>query len=212
MLDLRTYTRKELLEIYKTDRLDCIKAKIKRRGYEYTTNGRGDSLTLTITKCPPRFREFCIEKLGFAPQTDFKKLKAFMTRLLLDDEFRRLPYVGMEKELENDTYISAQTIGKCARYLENENITGRGDWIYYAIKNNKTKYCSEITREEYKEAWCIYFDNIEEEYSERFGLMCHSIGGYPFKKEEILLNAFKSDVIDELIKILEEEKQIDESK
>ena len=73
MLDIRTYTREELITIFKTNRLDSIKAKLKRQGYEFETSGRAETATVTITKQPLRFRRFCIDELGFAPQTDFKK-------------------------------------------------------------------------------------------------------------------------------------------
>lgn len=210
MLDLRTYERNELIEIFNTERIDYIQKKIKGYGYKFDTEGRGKTFKLTITECPPRFREFCIEKLGFAPQTDFKKLKAFLSKLLLDEEFRRLPYVGMAREMAEEQGMCAQTVGKCARYLEQENIIGRGDWIYYAIKNNKDMYCEEITKKQYNKAWKIYFDNMDYAYCDRYGMMCDSVGGHPHKTEEILLNAFESEIIDELIEILEKEKDYDD--
>ena len=95
MLDLRQYTRQELIDLFKTKRLDSIKDKIKRYGYKYTTDGRGDSFTLTITELPPRFRNFCIDELHFAPQTDFLKLKKFLYRFMFDEDFRHMPNKGM---------------------------------------------------------------------------------------------------------------------
>ena len=41
MLELKQYTRQELISIYKTDRLDAIKKKVTREGYKYTNLGRG---------------------------------------------------------------------------------------------------------------------------------------------------------------------------
>ena len=41
MLELRDYSRAELIELYGTDRLDAIKAKVKRQGYTYENVGRG---------------------------------------------------------------------------------------------------------------------------------------------------------------------------
>ena len=57
------------------------------------------------------------------------------------------------------------------------------------------------------EATGIYYDNIDFDYCDRHGMMCWSIGGYPFKKEEILLNAIESERIDELEKILKQENE-----
>lgn len=207
MLDLHQYNRQELIAIFKTERIDSIEAKLKRYGYKFQKQGRGKTYTLTITECPYRFREFCIEKLGFAPQTDFKKLKAYLSNFILDKQFRRLTFVEMERELKKDTYVSAQTIGRWTKHLFNENIIGYGDWIYYSIDTTKKCKSKEITKKEYNTAWKIYYDNIDFDYCDRYGMMCWSIGGYPFKKEEILLNAIESERIDELEKILKQENE-----
>ena len=87
MLDLQRYTRQELIDIFKTQRLDSIKDKLKRKGYKFTTDGRGDSFTLTITELPLRFRNFCTDELKFAPQTDFVKLKRIYIVLYLMKTF-----------------------------------------------------------------------------------------------------------------------------
>ena len=87
MLDLQRYTRQELIDIFKTQRLDSIKDKLKRKGYKFTTDGRGDSFTLTITELPLRFHNFCTDELNFAPQTDFVKLKRIYIVLYLMKTF-----------------------------------------------------------------------------------------------------------------------------
>ena len=83
MLDMRTYTREELVELYHTDRIDSIKSKLNRQGYTYSACGRGQTFTLTISGLPPRFKTFCMEQLGFAPQTDFERLKVFLYNFFL---------------------------------------------------------------------------------------------------------------------------------
>ena len=52
MLEKRIYTRQELIEIYKTQRLDAIKNKVKREGYSYIDSGRGASYTMQIVEIP----------------------------------------------------------------------------------------------------------------------------------------------------------------
>lgn len=101
MLDLRQYTRQELIDLFKTQRLDSIKAKLQRNGYKYTTQGRGKEFTLTITELPLRFRNFCIDELHFAPQTDFVKLKNFLYRFMFDEDFRHMPIDINYKEHDN---------------------------------------------------------------------------------------------------------------
>lgn len=210
MLDLREYTRQELIELFHTERLDSIKAKLKRQGYSYTTNGRGKTFTLTITEQPLRFRNFCMEQLHFAPQTDFKRLKRFLYQFMFDEEFRQLPNVGMKEAIPHDTYVSEQTISRWITQLYKENIIGYGDYIYYAIVRNNEEYCREITKEEYTEAWRIYWEYNEFGYTLALNTMCHSIGGYPYKKEKIIFNAFESERIKQLEKILREEINVDE--
>ena len=77
MLNIQSYNQKELIEIFGTDRMDSIRRKLDSEGYQYTVSGLGNTYKLTVTELPFRFRSFCIEKLGFAPQTDFEKLKVF---------------------------------------------------------------------------------------------------------------------------------------
>ena len=118
MLNIGTYTRQELQELFQTDRIDYIKSKLKRQGYIYTTCGRGKTFTLTIVGTPPRFRNFCIEHLGFAPQTDFVRLKIFLYKLFFDKEFRKLPYYAMVLLLENEMSIPYQTLSHWLSILE----------------------------------------------------------------------------------------------
>ena len=49
MLELKEYTREELIAIYKTTRLDAIKNKVTREGYKYTSCGRGKDYKMVIT-------------------------------------------------------------------------------------------------------------------------------------------------------------------
>lgn len=97
----------------------------------------------------------------------------------------------MGKELEKEKYVNAQTIGKYIYHLEQKNIIGRGDWIYFAINNNNGNYCKEITQKEYNKAWEMYFNYMDFEYCDRYGMMCHSIGGHPYK--EVCNGLYKVD-------------------
>ena len=110
MLDLREYSRQELIDLYHTERLDSIKGKIQRQGYKFTTSGRGKTFTLTVTERPLRFRNFCIEQLHFAPQTDFKRLKKFLYQFMFNEEFRRLPFVTMKEYMIGTMEVTQQTI------------------------------------------------------------------------------------------------------
>ena len=52
MLEIRNYSRQELIELYKTERLDYIKKKIKKEGYAFNDCGRGKNYIMKITALP----------------------------------------------------------------------------------------------------------------------------------------------------------------
>lgn len=214
MLDLREYTRQELIELFHTERLDSIKAKLKRQGYKYTTSGRGKTFSLTITELPLRFRNFCIEQLHFAPQTDFVRLKKFLYQFMFDEEFRKLPFVTMKETMIGTMEITNQTISRWIKRLYDENIVADGEMIYYSI-NKVTGLYRRITEEEHKEAWKRYWEVRNDENGEPTGQyhlatleMYDCIGGFPYKKADIIFNAFETERIDTLKEILKQEIDI----
>lgn len=209
MLNTRIYTRKELTDIFKTDRLDSIRAKLTRQGYEFITSGRADNATIEITKRPLRFRRYCIDELGFAPQTDFKKLKKFLYKYMFDEGFRQLPHNGMKDIMVRETIISNPTITKYVRKLYSNNMIGYGDSNYYSINKELGTYTL-ITEKQYKEAWKTYWEYRDGGYSLAFVEMCNHVNGYPFKNDKVIFNAFEMGKIAELEQILLEEYEEDE--
>lgn len=210
MLDTKTYTRQELIDIFKTDRLDSIKGKIKRRGYTYTTSGRGDTFTLTITGLPPRFREFCIERLGFAPNTDFERLKIFLYYFFFDEEFRQLPVGAMAWAIEKEMYITYQTFSRWIHKLIDKGIICRStiEFNYYACNSNQMPI--RITKELYREAWKAYWGEREYGYCHSMSNMMRVAGGKAHKFGVILDNGFAEDTIIELKEILIKEIGVNE--
>ena len=209
MLDMRTYTREELKEIFHTDRIDSIKSKLNRQGYTYSTNGRGQELTLTITGLPPRFKTFCIEQLGFAPQTDFERLKVFLYHFFFDDDYRQLPIVTMARILTNEFYISYQTLSNWIDKLEKSNLIHRSfaEFNYYAFGKDESGNPIEIpiTEKLYKKAWNEYWKGNEYSYCEALACMNEVVKGTPKKFGVIDLNAFEESITEELKEILQEE-------
>ena len=216
MLDLQTYSRQELIDLFKTQRIDSIKAKLQRKGYKYTTTGRGEAFTLTITELPLRFRNFCIDELHFAPQTDFVKLKKFLYRFMFDEDFRHMPNKGMARLMMDDIKISNQTISKYILKLYQENIIGFSkEGLYYSIDINYKEhdnYCRRITAEEYKKAWEIYWKTKEENGNDSVSAyfdMCSYIDGHPHRKAIVMFNAIEKEKIETLKEILQEEINIE---
>ena len=209
MLDMRTYTREELKEIFHTDRIDSIKSKLNRQGYTYTTSGRGQDFTLTISGLPPRFRNFCIEQLGFAPQTDFERLKVFLYRFFFDDEYRQLPIVTMARLLKDEFYISYQTLSNWIDKLEKANLIHRSfaEFNYFAFGKDESGNQLEfpITEKLYKKAWSEYWKGNEYSYCEALACMNEVIKGTPKKFGVIDLNAFEEPTLEVLKDILRKE-------
>ena len=185
MLEKRKYTRQELIDLFKTSRLDAIKNKIRRAGYLFTESGRGESYTLEITELPEadQFKQYCIEVLGFDPRSDFQKLKTFLFFFLENEDFMTLQYNEMEQIIqEHGGSVSAATISK---YFKQLSAIGWADqepfeYVYFLYdgSSGKTKY---ITREEYcsinkefrqlikkeKLSWSEAHSRIKEKYGNK---------------------------------------------
>lgn len=161
MLEKRKYTRQELIDLYKTSRLDAIKAKIRRAGYLFTEEGRGASYTLEITDLPKedQFKQYCIEVLGFSSQTDFQKLKTFLFFFLENEEFMTLQYNEMEQIIkDHGGSVSATTISNYFKQLSAIGWTDQEPFAYvYFLHDSSSGKPKYISREEYclinKEFW-----------------------------------------------------------
>ena len=202
MLLCRTYTRKELEQLFATNRLDAIKRKLNSDGYTYETSGRGKDFTLTVTACKSLCKVFCKEELGFSPQTDFEKLKGFLSRLLCDAEFAKLPFAAMERECG----IASETLSKWIKHLCNQNLItlAFGDFIYYSSRRceKDTFETVEITEEQYKDAWKAYWEGREDGYFLSINRMYNTIQGTPHKRGKLIENAFERERLDKLKELL----------
>ena len=208
MLNITTYSRQDLIELFNTDRLDNIKRSLSRLGYEYTTSGRGKELKVTITQTPNAFKMFCINELGIPPQSDFVLLRTFFYYFFCDDEFKQLPIAQMAKVLEQEGQpICRQTISKWIEYLSQKeiiNISTDNYKYYVSFSTGLNNYVEEIGQEEYKKAWRKYWSvrNGGGTYAEAFNAMCRVNGGTVFKKPQIEENAFYASTINNLIDLL----------
>lgn len=211
MLELKTYTRAELVEIFKTERLDSIKDKLKRHGYEYVLSGRAERVTLTVTKKPSPFRDYCIKELGFAPQTHFHKLQPFLYRFAFGEDFRQLPMTEMARQMKDEISICDDTINSYIQQLIANDIVYRDEsnFNYYVISTdrNGNKTTKRIDKETYNKAWAIYRDEKAKGNKEAYKIACASVGGNLHKNGVMLENAFGKQKFDELKKILKEEKE-----
>ena len=209
MLELRKYTYAELSAYLRANRNQTIERKLERYGIEFSGDGYGNAKTYTITAIPYPFKVFCVFDLNFPPQTDFVKLRDFLFYLLGDEVFCGLPMEVMEEYLRMGGHgASRQTISNYIRRLEdNELIHLGGEYVYYRVyKEFGVQTHQTITREEYCEAWKIYFDCKARHYDSRASYSCmyNKFGGVPRKQRKIEGNAFHADELNTLEKMVME--------
>lgn len=162
ILEMREYKREELLTMFNTTRLDAIKHKIQRAGYNYTESGRGKSYTMTVTAEPPPlqvFSEYCQKELHFAPQTDYEKLSEFLYYFLTIPNFPSLQYNEMIESLEaHGVFISRPTLKKyCDVLLDADFYSYSYNDYVYSVFDVELQHNRYITEEEYTSFWREYF-------------------------------------------------------
>ena len=211
MLEKRVYTRAELVDQFKTSRLDAIKNRIQRAGYIYAETGRGAGYTLEILDLPKgeEFKRYCIDVLGYDPRTDFVKLKAFLYHFLADDEFMTLQHNEMSRIIEENTgiRISPATISNYFDQLKARGWSDHGafDYVCY-IYDNDLKQNRYISREEYcaiyREFYAIVrrnngnFQIAETRIKEKYG-------NKPKKRPREMKSAFFNKEYSDLWEIIE---------
>jgi hypothetical protein len=158
MLELRDYSKAELVEIFGTEDAQGLKRKLQRYGIKFQTTGRGQNLTFTITETADPFNVFCIDELGYDGRTDFVKLRNFLYCFLNDDEFRAMPDEVKEQRMkESGKPMCRQTIAGYIAKLDAQNLIDRnsGEYIYYFAYKDTQRIA---TRQEYSEAWKEYWE------------------------------------------------------
>ena len=210
-LEKRVYSRAELVDLFKTDRLDAIQAKIKRAGYTYTSSGRGNTYTLEIQDLPmvDPFKKFCIETLGYDQRTDFQKLKVFLYYFLADDEFMTLQHNEMSRIIEADTgiRISPATI---SNYFDQIKARGWSDhcpseYVCYIYDKNlsENKY---ISREEYCAIYRKFYAIVRKnkgDFEKAEAWIKENYGNKPKKRPREMKTAFFNKEYAELWELIE---------
>lgn len=212
MLELRTYTKDEIVGILGTKDREGIKRKLDGYGVEYTIEGWGN-YTLTIAAINDPFRVFCITTLGIPAQANFDKLKTLYYHLFCCPDFATLPYEVMASKLKEEDEQdppSNKTISKWVEHLDKIGFVAfdSGDCTYYAIRKNKDgmRVCKEITKEVYCAGWHIYWEyKIREGTGDAYYRMFNYVGGHPCRRPKMKANGIYNNEIEQLINILEDE-------
>lgn len=207
MLELRSYGNTELFEYLGTKNNSDTAKKLKRYNVEYTTEGRGKDCVYTITAINEPFRLFCVFDVGLDPRMDFTHFRDFMYLLLCDDDFNWRPAEMMEQSMrERGTPASRQTIGKWLKRLENTNLFSRaGEPVYYRVyKYFGVQEQEIVSKEEYADAWKIYFDCKARGYDSpaAYSAMYNAFGGVPRKQLRFEQNGIYGEQLNRLTDIV----------
>lgn len=211
MLELKTYTKTEMVEILGTTDNQGIKRKLNGYGVEYTTEGRGKNITFTVTKIKDKFKLFCITELKFDANTDFDRLLYFMYLFWNYEDLRSMPYDVLVKALsDKNKYVSRQTISNWIEKLEDAGYIwiSAFDFRYFCVRDKCRK---EITKEEYSRGWKAFWNTFKktEDRKAAYCAMYEEVGGYLFKNPIAEINAFYQSKIEMLIDIVNERLSFD---
>lgn len=205
MIEEKAYTRQEIRELLNTNANNqSIKRMLERRGYEFSFEGRGGNAVFTITKLPSKFKMFCMGELGFAPQTDFIKLRNFLYYYLDDENFRNLPdTIKSERMGENGMPLTRQTIGnyELRLYTADYFWPDFAEFKYYLTHRERgVKVAIEVDRKTYAEAWALYWEvkaKTQDSETARWE-MFREFGGYPNKSPIINKSSIMEKKVEEL--------------
>lgn len=201
-LELRDYSLGALENHIGSRGKQAVDRKLTSYGYGFTSSGRGKTRIYTITSLPDafhRFRSFCVFSLGFDANTDFRKLRDFVLYLFGDEDFNWRPEEAMEEYLRLEGRgISRQTIASYKKHLEAHYIidTIFGDFVYYRVYKDCGAQTHEIiTKEEYSQAWQLYWkwrkEHPDDENTNRaYSFMYSKFGGVPRKQRRVGKNLF----------------------
>lgn len=211
-LFMRDYTLGALENLVGSRGKEAVDRKLDAYGYTYTSAGRGKTLIYTITALPnaqARLKSYCVFSLGFAPQTNFVKLRDFIFYLAFDLDFSGKPDEMMEEYLRLEGHgMSRQTIGKYRRKLESlEFFAPVGNFVYYRVKKNYGVQEHEIiTADEYNKAWKSYHKwraaHPDEDSRPAYAHMYNEFGGVPRKQARIVENALHAAELNTLFDLV----------
>ncbi len=209
-MELREYHRAELEEIFKTSRTDSITRSLKRAGYTYTTSGRCENYTITITALPEPpapFEVFVKREFNCGPQTNFKAMQTHLFLLFYHPDYQFLPSNHQAKFLL-DNYgikVSDQSLRNWQNLLIDKNWIAKDKEHVKYVLCRKGESPREITRDEYIKAWQRYFALIADKVprSTALHIIYTECGGMPRKQYGIAENALQQEKLQELRNILE---------
>lgn len=214
MLELKSYTLMELNQMFPNRRnkdqsqsrnmnkkinAQSITRKLDRYNIEYAKTGRGNNTMITIEKINDPFKVYCISEIGLDSSMDFDKLLYAFYLFYHDKDFRWLPDEMIEDRIKAIGVItlSRQSVSRYKKILIKylgliRDFGNSENTVYYFAKGKEKKLC---TREQYLDAWHLYFkvkDDNDGDYCAAYWEVILKYGGMPHKQNPILECAWTS--------------------
>ena len=211
MLELKTYSKAELVAMFGTKDTEGLKRKLEGYGIVFDISGRGNHATFDIHEIQKPFKLFCITELGIDARTDFQKLKYFYYYFFNDEEFMAMPDEVKEHRMDGfGRHVSRQTIASYTKKLaRNELISwSTSEFIYYFAY----KHTQRITdRGEYRQAWQEYWQN-KENGIDSFSAICAmraKYGGVARRQAKVEINGIYLPQIEQMQTLIQKELEHD---
>lgn len=198
-----------------TQSLDTVRKRLKAEGYTFTTKGRGQSYTLTITAEPPPskvFVAYCKEQYHLPPQTDFVKFRYFVKNCLNIPNFSNYQANEIQQIMtEQGQNIDTKTIESYKQILLEQDLLVFPPYSFvYSVFDNDLKKNKYISREEYAEFWKFFYRAGKDESKVQQFMVKHNYGCYPRKKQELTTTAFSYEEyqrLEAMIEAIEQEER-----
>lgn len=214
MLELKTYKKPELTEMFGTRSIEGLKRKFYGYGISFEIQGRGENAIFEINAIENEFKIFCITDLHFDANTNFQKVQNFFYHFFQDEEFSAMPDEVKEARMRAwDEDISRQTIANYMQKLERNNLINRytKNFVYYFAHKGTQRM---VKKDEYSQAWKEYwqkrdygmsnFDAIMEMFADYGGVArkqaIPDINGIYNKEIEYMLSLIQKNMEKDLDK------------
>ena len=187
---------------------------LEKLGYtqeQYIWQGRGKGLTITwIPETPEEKIEYLVRALGIDERVDVRAFATFVYALLRDLDIQGLPWAEKEKYVQENYGIdvSLPTLKRWADKLKDmgEITTDKTQykwWCSYKVNGETVREEINATDPELQQ----YQEDIKQMYSTGqldFGTLWDKYGCKYYKSYYLTFGAWHSELIDELLNVVEE--------
>lgn len=207
MLELKSYSKEEMVAMFKTKNNQGLQNKLLGYGVMFDVQGTGKDAVYTINNIAYPFKIYCITELDCNGRNDFYKLRNYYYHFFNDEEFSAMPCEVQESRMRLiHKEISRQTIAGYLNKLYNKGMIEKksGNFIYYFAYKGEQRI---VEKAEYIEAWHEYWDKIRSGYNNHeaiYDMICR-YGGVARKQEIPMINGIYNKEIEYLCNLIQQD-------